>query len=404
MEKKFKRKRKQMKNDELNQPKPKTQMEKDFLISENGMCVIDGSSLEGGGQILRNCTSLAALLSKTIRIVNIRAGRPKPGLKAQHLCGIVLIRDFYGAILTGAKENSEEIEFSCKMQFHSNQREFIVDTNTAGSICLIIQIALPCMIFGPDKLKLKMRGGTNAANAPQIDYTLLLFKPIAERMGMKLEINVLKRGFYPKGGGLVELITYPIKTLSPITMTQRGKIVSVISRAYSSGILSLQVAERISEAALDAVKRYFNGENIEFKFDVVKEGPETAFGEGAGIIMHAITDTGCILGGSSLKDRDKKPEKVGTEAAEELIRNIKFGGCVDEYLQDQLILFMALAKGKSSVLCGPLTLHTKTSIHFTECLTGVKFNISTEHCTTIDDDTVLIECEGMGFINPNLKY
>lgn len=55
---------------------------------------------------------------------------------------------------------------------------------------------------------------------------------------------------------------------------------------------------------------------------------------------------------------------VGREAAEELIRALerKEGGgmsCTDEWLQDQIVLFMALAGGESVVRTGELTLHTK---------------------------------------------
>ncbi len=34
-------------------------------------------------------------------------------------------------------------------------------------------------------------------------------------------------------------------------------------------------------------------------------------------------------------------------------------GCVDEYMQDQLIIYMALAAGRSRVRCGPLSLHSE---------------------------------------------
>jgi RNA 3'-terminal phosphate cyclase (ATP) len=134
-----------------------------------------------------------------------------------------------------------------------------------------------------------------------------------------------------------------------------------------------------------------------------------------------------ILAGTSLGSRGKPSESVGEEAAAELVNNLKAGGCVDEYLQDQvskpqqqmsqssfsdtidffvslflclfqLIIFMGLAKGRSQVLAGPLSLHTKTSIHFTECLTGAKFT-TTPRPTPQYPETVLIECEGIGFQN-----
>ncbi|XP_014665925.1 PREDICTED: RNA 3'-terminal phosphate cyclase-like [Priapulus caudatus] len=106
----------------------------------------------------------------------------------------------------------------------------------------------------------------------------------------------------------------------------------------------------------------------------------------------AETTTGCRFGGSALGKRGVEAHEVGQEAAQQLLSNLKHGGCVDEHLQDQLIIFMALAKGKSLVRSGPITLHTKTAIFVTELLLKdkVKFNI------TQDGETNIVECEGVG--------
>lgn len=66
---------------------------------------------------------------------------------------------------------------------------------------------------------------------------------------------------------------------------------------------------------------------------------------------------------------------MGIKAAASLQTQLDTGGAVDEYTQDQLIVFMGLAKTPSSILCGPLTLHTKTVIHVVEQLCGVKFEV-----------------------------
>jgi RNA 3'-terminal phosphate cyclase (ATP) len=142
--------------------------------------ILIGSYLEGGGQILRISTALSVLLSKPIRIVKIRAGRKDGGLKAQHLTGVQLLGQLAQAKLTNVQLKSTEIAFD---PVCLQSGEFVGDTKTAGSICLLIQNALPCLIFAKDDCKLHLRGGTNASNSPPIDYFQLVFHPISKRLG-----------------------------------------------------------------------------------------------------------------------------------------------------------------------------------------------------------------------------
>jgi RNA 3'-terminal phosphate cyclase (ATP) len=93
--------------------------------------------------------------------------------------------------------------------------------------------------------------------------------------------------------------------------------------------------------------------------DARKEKDQNVVGFGGGVVLWAETEGGCVIGGSAVSRKGMKPEVVGSSAAEELLKALGEGGCVDKYLQDQIIIFLALAKGKSTVLTGPLTLHTK---------------------------------------------
>ncbi|CAF0847310.1 unnamed protein product [Brachionus calyciflorus] len=349
---------------------------------------IDGSYLEGGGQILRISTALSLLLKKPIRIDKIRAGRKDGGLKPQHLTGIKLLGEISDAKLTGAELKSTQILFD-PTQLKSGT--FMADTKTAGSICLIIQNALPCLIFAKEESKLHLRGGTNADHSPQIDYFEYIFKPIASKMNINFDLEILRRGYYPQGGGEVYLKSKPIKELNPIDLTDFGEIKRIYGRAYVAGILPIKIAVRMADTATSLLKN--NLPKIPIDIQVVEEKKGTYFGNGTGIIILAETTTGCVLAGSALGSKGVLAENVAKEAVEYLMQDIDSEACVDQYLQDQLIIFMGLANGKSRIKCGQLTLHTKTAIHYTELLTGAKFNIIELN----KDKSFILECIGIGF-------
>lgn len=131
-----------------------------------------------------------------------------------------------------------------------------------------------------------------------------------------------------------------------------------------------QTGERIVSAATKPLKAAFPDSSVAYEIDIASD--QFAACDGAGIVIIATTTTGCILGGSALMDRGKTGDEVGAAAAAELLTALAHGGCVDEYSQDQLIILMALAKGKSRVRSGPLSLHTKTAIYFAQKLTKVR--------------------------------
>jgi RNA 3'-terminal phosphate cyclase (ATP) len=131
--------------------------------------------------------------------------------------------------------------------------------------------------------------------------------------------------------------------------------------------------------------------NVQYEADIVKEPQHNHVGAGSGIIVVAETTTGCLIAGSALGKKGVPAEQVGQEAVDSLLEDLTSEACLDQYMQDQLIIFMSLAAGTSRVKTGPLTMHTRTAIHYTELLTGVKFKIDAQH-----KDYCIIECEGVG--------
>ena len=161
------------------------------------MLEIDGSFGEGGGQILRSCLALSAVMGKEVRIFNIRAGRSEPGLKAQHLTGAKALATICNASSQGLDIGSTEFVFR---PGRIEGGSFSFDVGTAGSITLVLQALMPLLPFAPGKMSIEVRGGTDVNWSPPIDYLRLITIPVLANMGFTNSLEVTNRGHYPKGG------------------------------------------------------------------------------------------------------------------------------------------------------------------------------------------------------------
>ncbi|CAF3605311.1 unnamed protein product [Rotaria sp. Silwood1] len=364
---------------------------------------------DAGGQILRNATTLSVILNIPVRVKNIRAGRSQGGLRPQHLTSIQLLAEFSEAKLDHANIGTTDIQFTPKTIKGGN---YVGDTKTAG-ICLMMQTAIPCLLFANGPSELKLLGGTNTEFAPDIDYYKLVFQPIAKRFNFNFDLNFY-RGYYPKGGGDVRISINPIDHLTAIDLTDFGQIKRFFGRSFVAGNLPKQIADKMAEAAENLIHKHYSTE-IPIEIEVVQEPNNIAIGTASGIMIGAETTTGCLLAANALGKRDISASDVGIQATEELLKDLSHEACVDRYLEDQLILLMALAKGHSKIRCGPLSDRTKTAIYVVEHLTNVKFKIieipssktdDKSHLTTlqastsslnISNSTTIIECEGLGY-------
>lgn len=343
------------------------------------MIEIDGSI--GGGQLLRTAISLSALTGKGVKVFNIRKGKAtgKPGLRPQHMTGINVIGSFCNAEVLGLKEWSLEVEFR---PWEINIKDRRIDIGTAGSISLLLQTLLPILIFGKKAVKLEIKGGTEVSWSPTIQYTQFVLFPMLRKMGINVELEIVKHGYYPKGGGLIILRSYPVKKISPLYCLERGNILGIHIDSVIAN-LPKDVTERQSKAALNVLKYEFP----DAKFSIALKTVES-LDIGGSITCYANCENS-VIGSDNLFERGSKAEMVGMRAAEDLIASLKSNRAVDKYLADQLLVFMALADGKSTIGVEKITEHVLTNIKVIEKFLDVKFEIDNEKKT--------ISVKGVGF-------
>ncbi|KAJ8717492.1 hypothetical protein PYW08_005891 [Mythimna loreyi] len=348
---------------------------------------IDGSILEGGGQILRTAISLSAILVKPVRVTNIRAKRSKPGLAAQHLIGIKLVADMCGAKLRGDTIGSTEIQFIPGKRIKHGH--YVADTRTAGSVSLLMQIALPCALLSDGPIVLDLKGGTNADMAPQIEYMTEVFKNTLKLFGATFDMKMHRRGYYPKGGGFVTVDCMPVYKFNAVKIMERGYVSKIVGWSFVAGTLPMRLATQMSDGFKDSIKDLHHRTEI----TVLKEDPNIAPNNCSGIIAICEMTSGCRLGSDGLGKRGADPLDVGRAAGAALRADILTGCCLDTHLQDQVIIYMALAEGQSSVRVGDITMHTKTAIYICELIAKVKFEIVEDGCKNI------VTCTGLGVLN-----
>lgn len=329
---------------------------------------IDGSMGEGGGQIFRTALAYAAVIRKPIIIKNIRAKRKNPGLRPQHLSALNALKMITKAKVKGDHVSSQTVFFE-PVEIKGGQ--YVIDPKTAGSITLIIQAILPALLFADSKSEVTIRGGTDVPMAPPIDALRFVLFPFLRKLGINVSLNLIRRGHYPRGGGEVRLVVEPVKWIPPINLTEQGEIMKIKGVSHCVR-LPQHVAERQAKSAIEVLKQK-GFDNIEIEIESYPKNRDPHLGPGSAIVLWAETSTGALLEADSLGARGKPAEKVGEEAALSLIKQIEKGGAVDIHTTDQLIPYMALAKGSSTIFSSEISLHTLTAIEVAKKILSAKF-------------------------------
>jgi len=322
------------------------------------MIKIDGS--DGGGQILRSALALSAITKKPFEIVNIRGSRDKGGLKQQHLEGVKAMVSICNADVKDAFIGSKELSFTPR---DISGGDYKIDIGTAGSITLVLQTLIPALLFADKKTYLEIKGGTDVKWSPSFDYYYNIPIRYLEMFNVDLNLELIKRGFYPKGNGIVKLEINPCRKLRVLNLIERGNFERIDLFNYATKDLEKS----------NVIERQRNGFREEMKETYHMNGYVDALSTGTVMHAHAHYEK-CILGVDILGEKGKKAEDIGKELARKLKFEINSKATVDQYMADQILIFMALAK-EGSFITSKITDHVLNNIKVIEKFLNVKFKI-----------------------------
>ena len=326
----------------------------------------------GGGQIVRIALALSCLTNKPFKIVDIRKGRKNPGLKHQHLKAIEKLAEITQAFVKGNELGNTTLVFQPRKEFLAKNIE--VDIETAGSITLLLQSILPVLVFGKGKkTKIRIKGGTDVAWSMPYDYFVNVLVPQLRRW-VNIESKLIKRGYYPKGGGEVEIIIEPNER-KLLRLLEQGKLVQI--RGVVNASKSLQkkeVVERIAQSAELMLKRF----NV--PINITREYCDS-YSDGCGIVLWGVfSKDGDVnidpvrIGADVLGEKGKSSEQVSQDCVDKLIEEIDSGTPIDSHLADNLIVYLGIVGGAIKV--SSISDHTKSAIYVVEQFLDVKFEIS----------------------------
>jgi len=342
------------------------------------MLRIDGSQGEGGGQILRTAVSLSAITGKPVEITNIRSKRPNPGLRPSHLTAVKVLADLFGAKVENLKVGADWVRFEPSSRFEGATAK--VDIGTAGSIPLTLMAVVPAVSLSGNELEIEITGGTDVKASPTIDYVRFVVAEIFRSIGIKFSVDVVKRGYYPKGGGIVKATIKACRSPAASEFLNGRYVEPKITSVCSE--LPRHVAERQIASALVSL------EKAGIKCSNYSASYETALSPGTSILLYSVSDFGGpYIGGDSIGEIGKRAEAVGREAADRFTESALAGTAVDPFLADMLVLPLCLAKGRSIYKTARVTGHLRTNLAVAGAVTGCRSDVKPAengHLVTIE--------------------
>jgi RNA 3'-terminal phosphate cyclase (ATP) len=312
------------------------------------MKTLDGSEGEGGGQVLRTALSLSVITGEPFEMVRIRARRSKPGLLKQHLTSVRAAKAISSAEVEGDHLESQHLRFTPK-RLTPGEHRFAV--GSAGSAMLVLQSVLPALLMADAPSTLTLEGGTHNPASPPFDFLERTFLPQLAKMGAQVQAELVRPGFYPKGGGVMKVQIVPPSRWNRLELMDRGPLLRRRAAARLAG-LPYSIAERqlrVLSTALGWRQDEMAVEELDPRF-------------GPGNVVVADLDFGEVCEVcTGFGERGLRAETVAERLAGDVLRFVEHNAPVGEHLADQLLLPMALA-GEGAFVTGPVSSHTATQI------------------------------------------
>jgi RNA 3'-terminal phosphate cyclase (ATP) len=315
---------------------------------------VDGAQMSGSGTIVRYAVALAALLGQRTRVINARQRRREPGLRPQHVMSVQACAELCGGKLDGVQVGSRTFELVPGSRIAGGNFEW--DIGTAGSATMLALTVLPVACFAAAAVRARITGGLFQDFAPSPFHLQKVLAPLVRSMGADISLDVIRPGYVPGGGGIIELNVIPGRGLDALDLGEPGRVFDVHGIALSSHLVERRVSERMAALCEDQIR----GAGLSCAIERVED--VKAVHAGACLAIWTRGSSGSTFGADRAGKFGRSSEQIARFVAATFLEDVRTGATVDRHLADQLVLFCALARGNSGYIVPRHTPHLESNL------------------------------------------
>ena len=318
---------------------------------------IDGAFGEGGGQIIRTAVTLSAITGRPVEIENIRKNRKVPGLRPQHMLGVKILAKIFQAGVEGLHVGSTSLRFTPSGGADMELRE---DVGTAGSIPLILQVLIPAVSLAKKRLRISITGGTDVPWSPTADYTKIVLGRAFSMAGIDFTMDIKRRGYYPRGGGMIEAEILPSREARPVSLLRRTTREAAVLCSYNG------IPQETADMELGEARKLLEGGGFAVSGAARMEG---AADGGCSMLVFSHDETS-VTGSDAICQKGMRG--TGARVAQSFLG---YGMGVDPNLADMLVCPLSIVPETSVLRTGQITRHLETNLFVAAKMTGCRYGI-----------------------------